>query len=59
MDTRIKAIKKVCHYWNMMLLSEQIEGCDSENAILYRARWNAAKEMYEILTGEKWVYYNL
>ena len=46
MDTRIKAIKK-----GLLLLEY--------DAILYRARWNAAKEMYEILTGEKWVYYNL
>ena len=58
MDTRIKAEKEVCYYWNMMLLFEKMNGCDSEQANLYRARWNAAKEMYEILTGEKWVYYN-
>ena len=34
MDTRIKAVKEVCHYWDMMLLSEQIWGSDSEEVIL-------------------------
>lgn len=50
-----KAKANIDFKFNTALYWANLEGADSEQAMLWTARWVAAKEVYEMITGEKLV----
>lgn len=49
-----KAKKNIDFMWGEVEFWLKKEGVDSLHTAFWMARWVAAKEMYELLTGEKY-----
>lgn len=54
MENEKLAVEEINRLWKMLKRQAKIFGDDSAAAIEARARWNAARTMYELLTGKEW-----
>lgn len=48
------AVEEINGLWEMAKMQSKLLGDFSAAAIEARARWNAARKMYELLTGKEW-----
>lgn len=54
-EERIASAKgKINFYWNLM--NNSVERGNDELYDYWLAKWAAAREIYEILTGERWYH---
>lgn len=48
------AVEEINGLWEMVKMQSKLLGDFSAAAIEARARWNAARKMYNLLTGKEW-----